>query len=148
MKKKSNGFTLIEIIIVIAILGIVLTMAFNFFTFNLRTYNKGENRAAVQFDVRMASDFITDELRNVNIVSITDTALTSSIGLGTLTAKYPLVTGVTFEIVTEAPKYFVQYTVSGNSTDGNNPYSLTTKVLLNNITSATVGSGTDIYFTK
>lgn len=148
MKKNSNGFTLIEIIIVIAILGIVLAMAFNFFTFNLRTYNKGENRAAVQFDVRMASDYITDELRNVNIVSVTDTALASNIGLGTLTAKYPLVTGVAFEIVTEAPKYFVEYTVSGNSTDGNNPYSLTTKVLLNNITSATVGSGTDIYFTK
>lgn len=148
MKKNKKGFTLIELIIVIAILGIVLTMAFNFFSFNLRTYNKGEDRAAVQFDVRMASDYITDELRNVNVISVTDTALTGSISLGALTAKYPLVTGVTFEIVTETPKFFVDYTVSGNSSDGNNPYSLTTKVLLNNITSADLGSGADIYFTK
>lgn len=148
MKKKRNGLTLIEIIIVIAILGIVLAMAFNFFVFNLRTFNKGENRAAVQFDVRMASDYITDELRNVNIISVTDSGLTHNISLGTLTAKYPLVTGVSFEIITESPKYFVHYTVNGNSSDGNNPYALTTKVLLNNITTATLASGVDIYYSK
>lgn len=148
LKNNHSGFTLVELIITIAILVIVLVTVTNFFIFNLNTYEKGEDLSAVQFDVRMASEYITKELRNVNDISDTNNTLDDELNLSILSANYPNVHSVEFEITNEGPKYFVDYTVTGNSPDGSNLYSIKTKVLLNNIESASVATSNTLYYTK
>lgn len=148
IRYRQKGFTLIELIIVIALISIVVATIFSFFMFNLRTFNRGENMAQVQFDVRMASEFVTNELRNVNVISLTNSGLSETLDLTELSGKYSNVVNVLFEIKLDERRYFVSYTIDGNSSDGKNPYSITSKVLLNNIKSATLSSGTTLYFTK
>lgn len=41
LNKKNSGFTLIELIITMAILFIVILLAGQFFVFNIRNYNRG-----------------------------------------------------------------------------------------------------------
>lgn len=148
MKKTHKGFTLVELIVTIAILGIVLVAVFNFFIFNLNTFGKGEDLSAVQFDVRMASEFVTKELRNVTVISDTDDTLASALDLTLLSDKYSSVNSVSFEITHEGLSYFVNYTIEGNSPDGSNSYSVTTRVLLNNIKSATLATSDTLYYSK
>lgn len=147
-KNRQSGFTLIELLVTIALLGIVTAAVITFFIFNLNTYDKGEDLAAVQFDVRMASDYITNELRNVLSISISDNTLANSITLAGLQANHTLVTAVSFELITESSKYFVVYSVSGNSSDGDNLYTVSSRVMLNNIIAAALETGTMIYYTK
>lgn len=66
MKFKDNnkGFSLIELIVALAILSIIIVVSFNFFIYNNRLFDKGDRLSKVQYDVRMTSDYITTELRN------------------------------------------------------------------------------------
>jgi prepilin-type N-terminal cleavage/methylation domain-containing protein len=144
--KKNGGFTLIELIVTLAIFSIVLVAILNLFLFNNRVYSRSENLSEVQFDVRMASDYITTELRNKNSISITDNSLAESITLSDLQSKYPTVKAVTFKIAKSSSDYFVEYTITGSDLNNDNEYTLETDVLLNNITNATESTGTTIYY--
>lgn len=153
MAKKQNnnrikGFTLIELVVTIAMLGIVILAVLNFFTYNLSTYSRGSEKADVQFDVRMAADLITTELRNVVDISTTDNTLNTVLDLSVISAKYPSVKSVNFEITKEDLNYFVIYTVTGNADSGNSNYEMTSKVLLNNIKTATLATGDTLYYKK
>lgn len=153
LNKRANGFTLIELLIVLAILGIVITAVSNYFVHNLNTYNKSEKVAQVQFDVRMASEYVTTALRNVDDIVLSSTAIDpvpfpNVIDLTTLTGKYASVNAVSFSLSKEGQRYFVSYTINGNSLDGKNDYTLSTKVLLNNIYAATESTGSIVYFVK
>lgn len=74
-KKKlalKAGFTLIELIVTIGILGIVLTMAFSMGAFGNISFNNGSSKAGVQSNIRLAANYITKELRyssNANILT-------------------------------------------------------------------------------
>lgn len=135
---QESGLTLVEVLVTLGILTMVLSVAFSMFLFNHRTYSRGEAQSQVQFDVRMASDFITTELRNVNEVSLNGGDLTSpqSINLSTLNNRYSRVTEVEFELLREGNRNFIQYKITGESPDTSNPYQMESKVLLNNVKSA------------
>jgi len=73
--KKRNGITLLEIILAMAILGFVIMMAYNFNDFSQRVFSKGVSVADVQFNMRTASAYITDEVRfssSVEVLKSTD----------------------------------------------------------------------------
>jgi len=72
---------LIELIIVIAILGLVLTAAFSMFGFVNKVLIKGEDQASVQQGVRMASMYISNEVRTAKDVTILD-ALPDAASMG------------------------------------------------------------------
>lgn len=134
----QKAFTLIELIVTIALIGIISLAVGTFFGFNLNTYSNSKDLAAVQFDVRMASDFVTSELRNINEIdlrNVSDALLIAggnSLSTTILASKYPSVTSVIFNLTKESNRYMVNYTISGNSTKGNSAYSIASKVMINN----------------
>jgi prepilin-type N-terminal cleavage/methylation domain-containing protein len=67
---KYKGFTLVEVILSMALLGLIVSLAFSLFFFGLNTFGLGEKQADVQFDVRMASQFISHEVRYAKEVEI------------------------------------------------------------------------------
>lgn len=129
---KNKGVTLVELIVAIALLGIVITSVGQFFSFNLNVYNKGNDLASVQFDVRMASDYLTSELRNVMAISDANFTGSTLINTASLKAKYASVLSVGFKYVIEQSRVLIEYKIDGNSSNGKNAFSVTSKVLLNN----------------
>lgn len=63
LNNRENGFTIVELMIVLALLGIVLALGYMYLDFGVRTFDRGEQRAIAQTAARSTSDFITTELR-------------------------------------------------------------------------------------
>lgn len=68
--KKNNGFTLVELIISMAILGIVLTSIFSFFNFGNRIFNLGTKKSELQGDTRNAIDYVNRQISNATSLNI------------------------------------------------------------------------------
>jgi len=75
LKKDESGFTLMEIITVIAIMSIVIGMIFSFLVFNVDGLNYGSGQTKEQANLRMAALRITDEIRNSKEIQLSDDAL-------------------------------------------------------------------------
>jgi len=60
---KQEGFSLVELVIVLALLSLVLSVGYMFFSFGVEAYNRGEKKAIAQQAARLTSDFITAEVR-------------------------------------------------------------------------------------
>ncbi len=59
----EDGITLVEILIVLALIGIVHGLAFSLYYFGATAFSGGENQSIVQQRIRLASRIITDEVR-------------------------------------------------------------------------------------
>jgi len=154
--KKNNGFTLLELLLVVAILGIIVTLISAMNIFGIRTYILGDNTREVQYDMRVASGYITKELRNAGDVSLTEPVpntgyymiylensrlkykLVSDTGPGTNVTQAYIVaqTDLKFSILNENGSFMVEYSLT--ATKQAQQYTLPSKVLLNNVTNAAV----------
>lgn len=70
MNKNKKGLTLIELLIVIALIGLISTAAFSMNIFGAKTFKRSEERADRQFELRMVADFITRKVRYAKTVEI------------------------------------------------------------------------------
>ena len=61
--RSCKGFTLIELMVTLALLGLVIAGGFSFYYFADRTFMSGSEMANVQADVQLAMHRITDEVR-------------------------------------------------------------------------------------
>ncbi len=61
---SQKGVTLMELLIVLAIMGIVLTLGGSVLVMGIRSYNKDLRSIDVQQNVRLAMEYITGELLN------------------------------------------------------------------------------------
>ena len=61
--RHSKGFMLTELMVVLALLGIVLALGYMFYGFGTRAFSTGEKRAIAQQSVRTGADFITRQIR-------------------------------------------------------------------------------------
>ncbi len=68
--KRNHGITLVELIVVIALLGLVLAVGYQFLDFGQTTHASGELRLHVQRDMRIASEYITQEIRYADNIFI------------------------------------------------------------------------------
>lgn len=70
---KSKGFTLIETILVLSIIGIVIVTGFSIYSLGNTAYHSGQVRSHVQYEVQMVSDYVTQQLRYASEIYIMDT---------------------------------------------------------------------------
>lgn len=68
--KIKKGFTLIEVLITIGILGIVISTLYNIIFFQINAFDKSDRQSVAQSDIRYISDFITNELRYAKDIEI------------------------------------------------------------------------------
>ncbi len=66
----EKGFTLIELVVVLAILSIVTVSIFRIFFFGMGTYASGKMQYDIQSDIRFASDVIRDRVRYVSDLDV------------------------------------------------------------------------------
>jgi len=67
--RNTAGFTLIELMVTLAVLPIAIALIFTMLSFGTASFTLGENTAQKQYEVRMASDFITKQLRYANSIT-------------------------------------------------------------------------------
>lgn len=68
--KKQCAFALAELLIVLALLGMVLGLGYMYFDFGATTFAGGERRSIAQQSIRLGADFITSEIRYANQLTI------------------------------------------------------------------------------
>ena len=61
--KRKKGLTLVEVMVTIAILGIVMSVLFGFLMFGNRTFNKDMTQYDIQSNTRLASDSLSEVLQ-------------------------------------------------------------------------------------
>lgn len=70
--ESQRGFTLIEILIVLTFLSVVIGLAYNYNFLGTRFFSEGEKRVNVQRNIRLAADYISQQLRYSKDVFITE----------------------------------------------------------------------------
>ncbi|RQD67734.1 MAG: prepilin-type N-terminal cleavage/methylation domain-containing protein [Tindallia sp. MSAO_Bac2] len=78
--KDKTGLTLIEVMIVVALLGIVITVMFSLLFFGTNTFSISSRQYDLQSDLRFAMDTIVREVRfatNLEIISSNDASDTT-----------------------------------------------------------------------
>ncbi len=69
-KNNNRGVTMIELAIVLAILGILSVVVFQFNSFGLEAFRHSQEQSDNQFEVRMPIDYISKEVRYADSVTI------------------------------------------------------------------------------
>ena len=62
-RKVEQGVTLVELIIVVALLGLVVAAMYNMFTFQQKSYTVQDNVAVMQQNVRVGLEYMVKEIR-------------------------------------------------------------------------------------
>jgi len=63
VRKREQGVTLVELMIVVGLLGLVVTAMYNMFTFQQKSYTTQDNVAVMQQNVRVGLDYMVKNIR-------------------------------------------------------------------------------------
>lgn len=74
LKSDQRGFTLVELLIVLALLGLVLAVAWGLFSLTMNAWNIWQTRQEAETAVRLTSQIITHELDYASVLEIRETA--------------------------------------------------------------------------
>lgn len=77
--KNKRGLTLLELIIAMGILSIVLMCIYSLFGFGNTTFTRGTRQSDIQSSIRLASDYITQQIRYSTEMKILDDAAIPSL---------------------------------------------------------------------
>lgn len=66
-KHNRNGFSLVELMVVVALLGTIIAVGYQLLFFGQNSFKKGEAQSILQNEIRTASDFISREIRNAYV---------------------------------------------------------------------------------
>jgi prepilin-type N-terminal cleavage/methylation domain-containing protein len=166
MIRNRKGVTLVELLIVLALISVVSIIAFSFYFFGVRTFAKGESQSQAQYDIRMASTFVTREVRNAvsfqlvpipttyasgfeylyiknnQLIHYNGTAITKTDGI--ITSHSFTLTSVTDS--NNKPRNILK--ISLGATVDNQNYATDTEVVLNNIKTLPASSDVAIKYKK
>jgi len=161
-------WTLIEMVIVLTLIGTVISVGTTLYIFGSNVFDKGASRAALQYELRKASDIITAELRNIENISNTRISGSQCYRLklsegnivkdiisssGTIISGSDITQGVevtdlTLKLGYLNNKYLIEFSISGRNNKSDDIYTIDSEVYLNNIKFGDVGVLTDLYYTK
>ncbi len=68
--KNAQGFTLIEVVVSMAILGLVLSMAYSLMGFSQKSLRSSNDYYDIQNDIRLASSYLCDQVRYATELNI------------------------------------------------------------------------------
>jgi prepilin-type N-terminal cleavage/methylation domain-containing protein len=68
--RNNQGITLVELMVTLALLGIVLALGYLYFGFGVQAFQRGEKQSIAQQAVRLTADYITVELRFAKQIEI------------------------------------------------------------------------------
>lgn len=91
--KNKKGFTLLELVLVLALLGIVLSMIFSPIIFSFKNFDIQNEKANVISTARTTMDYLNREIRKSDEVKLTDDSLNNDCILNidcSLSEKYIL----------------------------------------------------------
>jgi len=164
--RDSGGLTVIELLIALLLLGVVLAVGYNFFSYSNTAFLQGGSQSNVQRDISMAGDTITRELRNATKVSNTaptgealyyclrvdasHNLLLETVTNGATSSKKlcsGIVNGFTCSISGANYPYVLTFTLRGQDSNMNAEYVITSNVMLNNVTQS-ASLTNSIYYTK
>jgi len=163
---NQNGLTVMELLIAIAIIGVVFTLVASFFKVSVEIYDEGHRQTEEQHAVRLATDFVTRELRNATTIEIIDTAPDSGspeefyiyVSNNNKLVKYVTDTDTeTTYTIGDLDDVAYNFAVSGSfltvefssRVEASDPaFELVTEVLLNNISNAPDDSGKYLGYSK
>lgn len=150
----NAGLTLIELVIVLALMVLVIGTVYVFFDFVNNSFAKGGDQYLLQSNLRNASDFVIKEVRNATELEFVTVPFTEDASFqyiyvesnvlkhkyaGTATDKSEnIITGAELFSVREehtTGRYYFSINMKG-SINGED-YTLNTEILLNNISSMT-----------
>lgn len=72
LRLNQKGVTIIELLIVLAIGGIILALAFSLQGFGIRSFRMGTTRAEIQQNARLVDEVIKREIRNAFVIGTTE----------------------------------------------------------------------------
>lgn len=70
--KSNRGFSLIELVVVVGLLGIVLTLVFAPIVFSSKSFTVQSEKTSITSDLRYAMDYLTREIRKADVVEVVD----------------------------------------------------------------------------
>lgn len=70
VKRSGKGLTLVELVISLALLTTIIAASATFYLYGMKTFNEGESQARVQRNIRLAGDYLSEELRNTTGTAI------------------------------------------------------------------------------
>ncbi len=70
--KNNKGFTLIELVLVLGLIGIVLSMIFSPIIFSVQNFGTQNEKASITSDLRTTMDHLTRQIRKANVVDVVD----------------------------------------------------------------------------
>ena len=68
--RRNSGFTLVEIIVTIALLGMVFTLAGSFINFSFNSEKRVENEYEIQSEMRLATELLNSYIRNATVTFV------------------------------------------------------------------------------
>jgi prepilin-type N-terminal cleavage/methylation domain-containing protein len=166
LRSRQSGLTLIELIVTIGILGIVLGSIYSFLLFGNRVFSKGTDKSDVQASLRLASDFIINELRNATEIRLSAPSNPNDfhqLYVSGNILKYKPIGGTAvdktgamilnpsedlkFSLVQVGTKYTLKFEIKGTG-QNNTDYFIESDVLLNNIKSAILTANSQVVYYK
>lgn len=134
--ENKKGYTLIEVVLTLAIIGIVFVLVFNFIGFGAKFFSNSETRSKIQNEINIAAYTISNTLRNVKGISTKETYDTG-FSIFDIRSKFPKLDNVRYEVLNNNGIYSLRYTLSIKE------YTVQSEILLNNIESAVIGTSND-----
>jgi prepilin-type N-terminal cleavage/methylation domain-containing protein len=148
---SEKGFTLVELLIAVALIGLVLSLAFLLYAYGLGSFDTGAAQADIQQKARLVDTLFKKELRNAGALTLAPAGLEAEydgffyLESGLLYRNNtPFAEGITdiqVKINRESERSILVFTVTTGA--GAQKFNLQDRFLLNNITAPFDGSYDD-----